>query len=349
MLRKSKILTIILCVFFTIVLTLIILFPQKSIIGAKNGIEISINTLIPSLFPFTFLSIFLSTSGLCEKIFYYPSLILSKMFKKDISYFTLFFVSILGGYISAAKCVSQYYQKGIISKKSAETLICCYTNAGPSFLISAIGVGMFFSISLGIILYISSIISSLTMFFIYYNKIDNNTNKISVSKKTYPESFVKSVKSTCSTISIICSCVILFSVILSFYPQKMCGVLVGIFEVTSGAILLSSEISFKSIATVSFITGFSGLCIILQIFSISAEADLSTKKFLFSRFIYAPLMTFYTIILINVIPITSSQTFTSNFSTVSGQKSISIISSLLLLACCILFPIFLSREKNDKI
>ena len=157
MLNKSKILTVLLSTFFVLALTLILIFPQKSINGAKNGIEISINTLLPTLFPFMFISIFLSASGLSEKIFRYPSLFLSKIFKKDFPYFTLFFISILGGYVSAAKCITQYYQKGIISKKSAEILVCCYTNAGPSFLISAIGIKMFFSVSLGVVLYVSSI------------------------------------------------------------------------------------------------------------------------------------------------------------------------------------------------
>lgn len=349
MLKKNKILTILLCISFALALTLIILFPQKTINGAKNGIEISINTLLPTLFPFMFLSIFLSTSGLSEKIFYYPSILLSKIFKKDVPYFTLFFISILGGYVSAAKCISQYYQKGIISKKSAETLVCCYTNAGPSFLISAIGIGMFFSVNLGIVLYISSVLASITMFFVYNKEIKNTTNKIKISKGSYPESFVNSVKSTCSTITIICSCVILFSVLIAFYPKKLGGALIGMLEVTSGVIFVSNELSLKSIITTAFITGFSGLCIIMQIFSVLTEAGLSTKKFILSRFIYAPLVTLYTIILINIIPITSSQTFTNNSSAVSGQKSISIISSILLLSCCILFPIYLSKAKNNKI
>lgn len=344
--KKSKLITISLCVFFTLTLILIILFPKESASGAKKGIEISINTLLPTLFPFMFLSIFLSTTGLSEKIFYYPSLVLSKILKKDALYFSLFFICILGGYLSAAKCISQYYKKGIITRKSAETLVCCYTNAGPSFLISAIGIGMFFSISFGIVLYISSVCASITMFLIYNKKIEALKHNTISTRTYYSECFVGSVKSTCSTIAIICSCVILFSVLLAFYPQKIGGTMIGILEVTSGVIIISKSLSLKSVLTTAFITGFSGLCIITQIISIFSEAGLSSKKFVLTRFIYAPLMTIYALVLINVVPITSSETFTNNSRAVLSQKSISVMSSLLLFCCCVLLPIYLSRVKK---
>ena len=146
--------------------------------------------------------------------------------------------------------------------------------------------------------------------------------------------------------SIICSCVILFSVLLTFYPQKIGGTLIGMLEVTSGVIFISKSLSLKSVLTTALITGFGGLCIIMQIISVFSEKGLSAKKFVFSRFIYAPLMTIYTLILVNIVPITSSETFVNNSAVVSNQKSISIMSSLLLFCCCVLLPIYLSRVKK---
>ncbi len=349
--KKTKIIRIFLYFLAVIFIFLIVAFPQKAFDGAVKGINISLNSLLPSLFPFMFVSIFLTRSGLAEKIFYYPSLFLSKLFKKNKNIYTIFFIGAIGGYVSAAKAITTYHQRKLINDKTAQILLCCCTNAGPAFLISAIGSSMFFSTSLGVVLYISSVLTSVTMLVIYSKDIENSSLNIKSQNISYANAFVLSVKNTCSTMSIICSCVIIFSVLAAFFPKganNIFGFLLGLLEVTSGIISFSNELNLWNILAVSFMSGFCGICIVMQIVSVFAEAKLSAKGFLSSRFLSASLNSIYTLILINVIPISSTQTFTHNTSSALAQKSLSVYSSILLFLCCILLPLYLSRVKNQK-
>ena len=156
---KNMLATSVLGVFMLVLM----LYPQRVLHGAQNGISIVFNTLLPSLFPFMLLSMFLVNTNLSEKLFYYPSLLLSHITRLDKSIFPLLFIGNLGGYPCCASNLRAYYKNGQIDKKDAEIISCVFTGGGPAFLISTVGCGLFLSTSLGFILYISSLLSSLTL------------------------------------------------------------------------------------------------------------------------------------------------------------------------------------------
>ena len=353
MIIRKKYLTSILCFFLIAAATVLFLFPGISAKGAYNGIINCLETLIPSLFPFMTLTLFLTESGLYQRIFKIPASVLARLTGISSNYCSLFLLGMIGGYPSAAKNISTMCKKGEISEKTAEILICFCTNAGPSFLISAVGQKMFLSQSIGIILYVSSLLSSFSLMFIYGKYITYSHN--ASNKTTYSPlsvSLVKAVSGSCNAMTMICSFVILFSVIISFIPDFSQNNLIykamflGIFEVTSASICASYDISLLNILIVSAICGWSGICIIFQISAICSQAKISIKRFIGSRILCALFNILYTYLLLLAIPIKTTQTFISNAASASPAIFSAPLPAFMLLVCCVTFPICLKNRKK---
>lgn len=328
------------------------IFPQKAAAGAYIGIVNCLEIIIPSLFPFMVITIFLTESGYYEKIFYIPSLLLSKITGVNRQFCSLFFIGMIGGYQSAAKSVSLLCKKNAISPQNASTLLCFCTNAGPAFLISAVGAGMFLSSSLGAILFVSSLLSSFTLMFFYAPKIKNTSAPIALKNKSMSICFVNSVKESCKTTSVMCAFIVLFSVVIyliadftkELYPIKC--LIFGLLEVTSGVAAASIEISLLSAIAASAICGFGGLCIIFQITAICSEAKIKILPFIISRILHALLSSLYTFLLLLTIPIDIKQTFINNSSAAIPSIISAPLPAIMLLICCVTFPIYLTRQKN---
>ena len=134
-----------------------------------------------------------------------------------------------------------------------------------------------------------------------------------------------SIKSAINTILMIGGFVVLFSVIISilnssktvnlinlvFTPickkynipsQLMNSVFTGILEITNGINLIScinlKNISINIIVT-SFLLGFGGLSVLLQVLSIVSKSDLSIKPYIIGKILHGFISAFYTFIILN--------------------------------------------------
>lgn len=344
---------IFLCICLSLAAIMLLFFPKIASDGAYNGISICLKSLIPSLFPFLVLSLFLTESRLSKIILKIPSMLLSKICGLDKDLCDMFFLGMIGGYPSSAKNLSTLYSNKKISSQNAEIMLNFCTNAGPSFLISAVGSKMFLSDSIGAVLFVSSILSSFTLIFVYARKIKMENSHIAKTKKLpLSSSLVSSVKNSCSAMCTICAFVILFSVFAAFIPNAenefslIKGIFVGIFEVTSGVMITAEDISLVRVLITSALCGFGGFCVIFQICAIFSESNLSIKGFIFSRLLNAVLNAFYTLILLIFIPINTKQTFISNTASASADIFSAPIPAILLLICCVLFPFFITNRKK---
>ena len=328
------------------------IFPRKATNGAYIGIVNCLEIIIPSLFPFMVITIFLTESGYYEKIFYLPSLLLSKITGVSKQFCGLFFIGMIGGYQSAAKSISLLRRNNTISPENASTLLCFCTNAGPAFLISAVGAGMFLSSSLGAILFVSSLLSSFTLMLFYAPKIKNAYAPNTPKNKGLSVCFVNSVKESCKTTSVMCAFIVLFSVVIylipdftnELYPLK-CFIF-GLLEVTAGVAAASTEISLISVIAVSAMCAFGGLCILFQIIAICSESKIKILPFVVSRILHALLSSLYTFLLLLTIPIDVKQTFINNSSAAIPSIISAPLPAIMLLICCVTFPIYLTRQKN---
>lgn len=108
-----------------------ILDSRTALSAAAEGVQLCISTVIPSLFPFLFLSgtfgRYCPGAGLAGRL-------LGRLYGiPDNMEFTLV-PMLLGGYPVGAQCVYEAYRQGTVSKGTAQRMLAWCSNCGPAFL-----------------------------------------------------------------------------------------------------------------------------------------------------------------------------------------------------------------------
>lgn len=120
----------------------LLLFPSEALTGAKNGLLLWFNQVLPSLLPFLVLSgLFLST-GLSDGIATRLAPVLSPVFRCSPSGCYAVVIGLLAGLPVGAKTVTSLVTSGRISKKEGEYLLPLCNNPSPLFLLGFLSVSV---------------------------------------------------------------------------------------------------------------------------------------------------------------------------------------------------------------
>lgn len=258
---------------------------SKKISGyANDGLSLCANTVIASVFPFLILTdLILSSDGL-ENI-KVARCLFERIFKVNGYAINAFIIGVSCGFPIGVKVAAELYKNEKISKEECERLIGFVNNTGPAFIISGVGIGMRGSISDGIILYFSMVISAVVVGALF--GIRKSYKAIPAEKNAIPFDFSSSVKSAAYNTLSICGFVVLFSIVCGilsdFIKTDIALTLVLPFIEITNATQVLSKMSFipelLSIALTSFAISFSGLSVHLQASSFLRDAKISMKKY----------------------------------------------------------------------
>lgn len=260
---------------------------RTALIGAKEGIELCIQTLIPSLFPFFLFSSMLTNSFVGQPL---PILRpLGKLFSMPVGMESLLITSFLGGYPVGAQNVASAYAHGKIGKKDAEKMLSFCSNAGPSFLFGIVSFAFPDKraawILWGIHIFTAWMVKKLLFHPEFNGRIINNN--ISSGNTVF-----LAVK----TMASVCGWVVLFRVIVHFLKRWFLWrinaswqiVVTGILELSNGCCELA-EIPDPRLRFVicSGILALGGLCVALQ--TASVVQGLSMKYYCIGKLLHAVL------------------------------------------------------------
>jgi len=271
-----------------LIIFLLIIYPKAATSGVSGGLMLCANILIPSLFPFLVLTAFLSMSNFgyyLAKPFEWIFSILFRIPKRAVFAVILSFI---GGYPSGAVAIDKLCADGYISKKTAFRMMLFCSNAGPAFVISAVGSSMLNSTLAGVYIFVSLFVSNIFIgaFSVFFSKNETTSGiKKSGGKQRISEIFVAATANGCEVMLKICAFTVLFSCLLSLIkniaPNSVFEFCSLILEVTNGSL---AALSFKNTASLlCFVTGFGGLCVHFQIFSIAKSFKINILLFLLAR------------------------------------------------------------------
>lgn len=273
--RKS----ILISVFLLLSMFLIIIDTQTAMIGAQDGISLCLQSVIPSLFPFLFLSIvftdlmsFANLSLPCS---------IGKFFGIPPGTETLLLMSYLGGYPVGAQCVSTLYRNRKLSKVIAERSLGFCNNTGPAFLFGM--VSCYFSHPLTPwLLWIIHIWGSIFAASLICSS-DANIAPLHNKKIGICHVEKNHLKSSISAISSICGWVILFRILIAFlkkwilwlFPLSVQTLICGLLELTNGCLELStiSDPRLRFVLATTMLA-FGGLCVAMQTASVTSGLSL---------------------------------------------------------------------------
>lgn len=326
---KSKIkfiLVALLCCLFTLLLLLV---PAPALEGARNGLSLCGNTVIPSLFPFLVLSGFIIKSGIANRCGRLFGPVTRRIFRLPGSTGTALILGAIGGYPVGANSVAELHKNGLISKQDGERLLGFNINSSPAFIIGAVGAGFLGSTQAGIMLYIAhlgaSFIIGICMAIGASKKEQSRMRRGKSSNSGLAEAFVSSVSGSVSSILSIAAYVVLFSSLTTlfdytgictfianiigkvlpapaadpfFYNRAIAGVL----EVTNGCSASSGSAGIAALILTSVILSWSGLSVLCQVTSMVKDSGLSIRLYVITRLPHMIISGLLTLALFSIFP-----------------------------------------------
>lgn len=151
-----------LSILFVFIIT-IVTDPKASLNAAREGINLCINVVVPSLFPFFVGTELLTNLGFVHIIGTLLEPIMRPIFNVHGNGSFAFSMGIISGYPVGAKTTVDLYKKNFITKTEAERLLPFCNNSGPLFILGAVATGMFHQPSLGYLLFLSHLLAALTV------------------------------------------------------------------------------------------------------------------------------------------------------------------------------------------
>lgn len=254
------------------ILIIAIFRSEDVMLGAGEGIQLCLQVIVPSIFPFLFLSMLLTNYW---KTFRIPLLDpLCKAVGIPSQSQSILLLALIGGYPVGAQAIVQACQNGNISKKQAQRLLGFCNNAGPSFIFGLLGAffenrfatALLWLIHIGSALLVGVVLPGKTSKGI--SKTDEvNLNTTNILRNAMQVTFT------------ICGWVVIFRILIYLLYDKLqqlspivCTVLCGALELSNGCVslsLVSSECIRFIIA--SFMLGCGGLCVFMQTKSVTEK------------------------------------------------------------------------------
>ena len=314
-----------------LIIMFLLRFPKIATQGVNAGIDICINTLLPSIFPFMFFSSLTINlkifDGLSAKI----SCLSKVLFGLPGVTIPIIIMSVIGGYPVGAFLIKDAFEKGKITSVEGKRLLLFCVNPGIGFTYSMIGCNLYNSAYIGILLFsVSVLVSFIVGIFsrFYEDRVDfKKVQEKHMSQKSISTSLLDSMNASVHNVVNVCVWVIIFSCIsalVNVIPlnKSASDIIKMLSEVTNGAIISKDN---YNIFVLSAVIGFCGFCIHMQIMPTLAALKMKYSHFLCSRILSSGLYCVLTAIFLNVFSV-ECEAVSLGFS----PKKIEIHSSVLL-------------------
>ena len=350
--KKDMLLFLTVTLLFVAVCIGVLAMPKVSVDGARNGLMYSFGVLIPSLFPFMFLSNFAVEYGISSKVGRVLAPFTEKVLYLPSEAGVTVLLSLIGGFPIGAVGTSALYKQGKITEKQAQRMLCFCVNSGPAFLISVVGAELYDSELIGIILLTAQILSSLIIGIVlglFARKKEPLQKSVGNAQSNieFAPAFIISAKNACTATVNLCALVVLFSSFSSIFLTALkidgdspVGIIIkSVLEVTDGCNCISD--AHLPIYLTSLAVGWSGICVHFQIFAAVENFKVNKTSFVLARIFNGTLsaaLTFAATLFIVV----DNEVFSNFVESEPYFSSSSFYGSLALFISSILFLIFMN-------
>ncbi len=254
---------------------ILILDTKTALLGAQEGIQLCLETLIPSLFPFFIMSTLLTSSilGHNQRVFG-P---LEQLLRIPRGAGALVAVGMLGGYPVGAASIAQAVRAGNLSHRDGRRMLAFCSNAGPAFLFG-IGARVFGNVWMCWLLWGIHIFSALMVGILTPGKAE----QIIPIKNGKSVHLVGALRKSVEVMALVCGWVVLMRVALAFLerwflrliPKAGQVLIFGLLEIANGCCALPElgNIGLQFLLCSVFL-GFGGLCVALQTLSVTEGLD----------------------------------------------------------------------------
>ncbi|MCL2202338.1 MAG: hypothetical protein FWB88_00145 [Defluviitaleaceae bacterium] len=276
-------------------------FPREVLSAAREGLLLWFHTVLPSLLPFVVGMNILMGLGFLRFIGELLSPVAMKVFGVGGAGGVAFVTGIASGYPMGAKTIGDMYRAGDIKAGDAQKLMGFCNNAGPLFIVGAVGMGMFGCARAGYTLLIGHILGAVILGLLQRGKGNAPRQPIAASRQRQwrnPQKFSKvlgeSVRNAMEAMLLVGGLIIFFNVVVRILQiitglegALGGGVLGGLFEISGGVRAVSGEgVSTLSLALAAGIIGFGGLSVHAQALHFTAGTGVRPAPYIIGKLLH---------------------------------------------------------------
>jgi len=274
----------------TLFCTLLLFKNVALVTGAmRRGIDLLLQTLIPSLFPFAVLSELLRLSPLTRTVTQALSRPLCRWLRLTESCGSALLLGLLCGAPVGAQALVRALDEGEATREECERVLGVATVPSAAFLVFAVGHGMFSSPAFGALLLVATLLSSLLTALL----LARGKDRTRISRHHRPEplgiarAFTDAVRTGARTMLTVSAFVLFFAVlsdaislVLSPLPEGIRATASALLELSEGVSRTSAlEQKIPAACLTAFAAGWSGLSIHLQVIAICDGRGLSYTRY----------------------------------------------------------------------
>ena len=285
---------IVLTLFF--VCLVFIISPAIYAASCLNAVSVWGLKVLPTLLPFFIITriivnIIPPKPNVADKFF-------NKLYHTPALTSIIYVLAIISGYPMGAKLICNAYDNNYINKDDAKRMLAFCSISGPMFIVGTVGVSIFLSYKVGLIILISNIIASLLNGFIYRGK-PSPLGSVEIKPIEQKNILEDSVYDALISVLMVGAYIVLSFLIIDLLknlgiihfiangiahlfkinPATIEAVLCGIIEITRGVIELQaagSPLIAKTILA-SGLIGWGGISVIMQSASFLSRLKIKTR------------------------------------------------------------------------
>ena len=295
---KKQIFNGLIIITFLVLLFEVLLNKELVFDTISYSLDIWVNNLIPSMFPFFIISDILIKYQITNYIPKFIKKSLGNIFNVDEQIISIFFLSIFAGFPSNARITKTLYKENLISIDEANQALLFTHFPNPLFVLSTVGVIFLDNEKYGYLIlgsiYLGNIILGVIFGRLYHN--NNNNYKPIISKsQSFSNILINSIRSSIDTLLLILGILTCFLIVSSLIIHNLninlyeASIIKGILEMTMGLkdiSLLNLADIYKVVISTMFIS-FGGLAVHLQVISQLVDTDIAYQPFFLARILHS--------------------------------------------------------------
>jgi len=289
-----------------LLLIALVIASDGAVQGAKASLATCSGIIIPCLFPFFVVSYLAGNLGLPAYLGSKLQTPMALLFGTSGTGAGIFILGILGGYPLGAAVIADHVHRGDLSPREGNKLLTFCNNSGPSFLIGAIGIGVFHSAPAGVLLYGIHILSAIiTGLFLSGTETPKLTSApIFICSANLSTALPDAISKAALQIVQICGYVIFFGAVAgtleeigafsavygsiaayTLLPLQYCrAICMGLLELGCGiGAMAGAPITAQALTICSLLTGFGGLSVCMQTAGVLSDTGIKLRHHLFGR------------------------------------------------------------------
>ena len=287
----------------------LLLRPQCAAQAVTEGLALCAGAVLPALFPFFVCTGMLNALGLTRRFANAVCAVPARLLGVSRDGAAVWAAGLIGGYPAGAQGAAEGYRDGRLSAPEAEHLARIANNAGPGFVFSMAGAGIFGSAGAGLALWLCQLASAVLLGIFLRGSVPRPQNTVKALSAEPPPpfsaAFTRAVKSAGSVSLSVCMVVVTFRVLCGALdtvlpaeaPVVLRIFLSGVLELSGGTALLAQAALPRvgAFALCSFLLAFGGVGVAAQVTSVMQDAGLRVHGYLRAKLLQGVLAAVFSV------------------------------------------------------